>query len=51
MSLPGFAMKIAIGCDHRGFSVKTKLIEAVARLGHEVVDVGAFSNENCDYPD
>ena len=44
-------MKIAIGCDHRGFSVKTKLMELVAQLGHEVTDAGAFSAESCDYPD
>ena len=44
-------MKIAIGCDHRGFGVKTKLIELVSRLGHEVTDVGSFGEESCDYPD
>jgi hypothetical protein len=26
-------MRIAIGCDHRGFEVKTKLMELVAKLG------------------
>jgi len=44
-------MRIAIGCDHRGFRVKTKLIELVTRLGHEVVDAGSHSAESCDYPD
>jgi ribose 5-phosphate isomerase B len=44
-------MKIAIGCDHRGFGVKTKLMELVARLGHEVTDAGSFSTDSCDYPD
>jgi ribose 5-phosphate isomerase B len=44
-------MKIAIGCDHRGFEVKTKLMELVAKLGHEVTDSGAFSGDSCDYPD
>ena len=44
-------MKIAIGCDHRGFAVKTKLMELIARLGHEVTDFGAFGPESCDYPD
>ena len=44
-------MKIAIGCDHRGYDVKTKLVELVAKLGHEVVDVGSFSPDSCDYPD
>jgi ribose 5-phosphate isomerase B len=44
-------MKIAIGCDHRGFEVKTKLIELVSKLGHEVNDVGSFNADSCDYPD
>lgn len=44
-------MRIAIGCDHRGFGVKTKLIEMVTKLGHEVVDAGSNSAESCDYPD
>jgi ribose 5-phosphate isomerase B len=44
-------MKIAIGCDHRGFGVKTKLMEVVAKLGHEVIDVGTHSADSCDYPD
>ena len=44
-------MKIAIGCDHRGFEVKAKVMELVVRLGHEAIDVGTFSGESCDYPD
>jgi ribose 5-phosphate isomerase B len=44
-------MRIAVGCDHRGFSIHSKLIALLARLGHEVVDVGSFSDEPVDYPD
>ena len=44
-------MRIAIGCDHRGYRVKTKLVELVAKLGHEVTDAGTSSAESCDYPD
>src|SRR5438445_9908248 len=44
-------MKIAIGSDHRGFEVKAKLIELIAKLGHEAIDAGPFSGESCDYPD
>jgi ribose 5-phosphate isomerase B len=44
-------MKIAIGCDHRGFGVKAKLIELITRLGHEATDCGSFGPESCDYPD
>ena len=44
-------MRIAVGCDHRGFSVRAKLVELLQRLGHEVDDTGAFSGEAVDYPD
>jgi len=44
-------MRIAVGTDHRGFAVRSKVVEAVQRLGHEVVDVGTFSPEAVDYPD
>lgn len=44
-------MLIAIGTDHRGFSIRTKVIELVERLGHAVDDVGTFSGEAVDYPD
>lgn len=44
-------MRIAIGSDHRGFAVKTKLVELLKRLNQEVVDAGPNSNESVDYPD
>ncbi len=44
-------MKIAIGCDHAGFPLKETVKETVKRLGHEVIDCGAFSPERTDYPD
>ena len=44
-------MRIAIGTDHRGFSIRSKVIELVERLGHEVDDVGTFSGDAVDYPD
>jgi ribose 5-phosphate isomerase B len=44
-------MRVAVGSDHRGFGVKAKLIELVARLGHAVEDVGCFSADSVDYPD
>ena len=44
-------MRIAIGTDHRGFIIRSKVIEAVRRLGHEAVDVGTFSADSVDYPD
>jgi ribose 5-phosphate isomerase B len=44
-------MRIAIGSDHRGYTVKTKVIELLQRLQHEVVDVGPEGSESIDYPD
>jgi ribose 5-phosphate isomerase B len=44
-------MRIAIGADHRGFDIRTKIVELLKQLGHEVVDVGAFTPEAVDYPD
>ena len=44
-------MRVAIGADHRGFSIRVKLVELVQRLGHEVIDVGAFTPDAVDYPD
>ncbi len=44
-------MRIAVGCDHRGFEVKRRVVPLVQNLGHEIVDVGAGSQESCDYPD
>lgn len=44
-------MRIAIGSDHAGLSLKTQLVEHLKRLGHEVVDVGTNGPESVDYPD
>ena len=44
-------MKIAIGSDHAGFELKTKLAEFLKTKGVEVEDVGTNSAESTDYPD
>ena len=44
-------MKIAIGGDHAGFEYKSKLITLLQENGHEVIDVGPFSDASVDYPD
>ena len=44
-------MRIAVGSDHRGYSVRSKVIELLERLGHEVEDMGTFTPEAVDYPD
>lgn len=45
------AMKIAIGADHAGFTLKDKLREELRAAGHEVTDFGTNSAESTDYPD
>jgi ribose 5-phosphate isomerase B len=43
-------MKIAIGSDHAGFKYKELIREYLAKLGHEVRDMGTFSEDPVDYP-
>jgi ribose 5-phosphate isomerase B len=52
MHLRRLRMKIAVGADHGGFSLKGVMAGYLKRLGHEVIDVGAFSMEPLDdYPE
>ncbi len=44
-------MKIAIGSDHRGYSLKERIKTLLAGDGHEVIDVGTGSEDSADYPD
>ena len=45
-------MKVAMASDHAGFSLKEKIKDLVRRLGHEVNDVGTYSEDkSADYPD
>ncbi len=44
-------MRIAIGADHAGFEMKRGLAAYLAKSGHEIMDVGAFTNAPVDYPD
>ena len=44
-------MKIAVGCDHRGFSHKEHVKRFLQRMGIEVVDFGTHSTDAVDYPD
>lgn len=43
-------MRIAIGSDHAGFHLKSSLKDRLIAAGHEVADMGAFSEERVDYP-
>ncbi len=42
---------VAIGSDHGGFAMKNELSQHIKELGYEVLDVGTYSEESCDYPD
>jgi ribose 5-phosphate isomerase B len=42
---------IAIACDHAGVELKAILAAELARLGHEVLDLGTHGSESVDYPD
>jgi ribose 5-phosphate isomerase B len=45
-------MRVAFGSDHAGFALKETLKVEVARLGHEVTDLGTTNGEDSvDYPD
>ena len=44
-------MKIAIGADHGGFTLKKEIDSFLQAQGHQVLDFGTFSGESCDYPE
>jgi ribose 5-phosphate isomerase B len=43
-------VRVAVGADHAGFSLKGDLIHHLKELGHEVEDLGTDSEEPADYP-
>ena len=43
-------MIIAVGSDHAGFALKVKVVAHLSGAGHKVLDVGADSGEDTDYP-
>lgn len=44
-------LKVAIGSDHAGFSLKTKIIEYLNEQQIDVIDCGTMSTDSVDYPD
>ena len=44
-------MKIALGADHGGLDVKTKIKALLEKRGATVVDVGTHSSDSTDYPE
>jgi ribose 5-phosphate isomerase B len=44
-------MRIAVGSDHAGYRLKGVVAEHLSGLGHEVEDLGTYSEETVDYPE
>src|SRR6476619_2261063 len=44
-------MRIVVGADHAGYSLKQDIAEGPRRDGHDVLDVGTHSTDPVDYPD
>ena len=43
-------MKLGFASDHRGYKLKNELTEYFKNK-YEIVDVGTYSTDSCDYPD
>ena len=43
-------MKIAMGADHGGFSLKDTIKQHLEEQGHEVLDLGTYDTASCHYP-
>lgn len=46
-----YIMKIAIACDHAGFTLKEQVKVFLQNAGHEILDFGTSSEESCDLSD
>jgi RpiB/LacA/LacB family sugar-phosphate isomerase len=44
-------MRVAVGADHAGFSLKQDLVNYLKTLKHDVLDLGTTSGDPVDYPD
>ena len=44
-------MRIAIGSDHRGCTIKADVMKILAEEGYEYQDFGCYSEDAVDYPD
>ena len=45
-------MKVAVSFDHRGVKLRDAVLDEIASLGHEVIDLGTDTDEvRIDYPD
>lgn len=43
-------LTVAIGCDHGGYDLKTKIVEFLTEKGVTLIDVGTNSCETVDHP-
>lgn len=44
-------MKIALGADHGGFTLKETILAHLREAGHETLDLGTFGQTSCHYPE
>src|SRR5881275_814053 len=45
-------MRVAVSFDHRGVKLRQSILQAIANLGHEIVDLGVETiDPRVDYPD
>lgn len=44
-------MKIAVGCDHAGYIIKSAVLDCLKEHKIEAVDVGCDNEASVDYPD
>lgn len=44
------SVRVAVGSDHAGFAYKEKIREFLVEQGHQVQDMGTYSDEPVDYP-
>ena len=43
-------MKLAMGADHGGYSLKEIIKQHLMEAGHEVIDLGTHDTSSCNYP-
>lgn len=44
-------MRLVIGSDHAGWTLKGAIADHVRSLGHEIIDVGSYDDKPVDFPD
>jgi ribose 5-phosphate isomerase B len=44
-------VRIAVGSDHAGLSLKKLVVAHLVSEGHDVYDAGTHTEASCDYPD